>query len=172
MATETISTTATHDAHLRDAQELAQAHGVDPDTGLHADEATRRAAQHGANELQDHARRGPLALLIEQFKDFMVLVLLGAAVVSGLVGEATDTVVILVIVVLNALIGFMQAWRADQAMAALRLLAAAQCRSSPPQSWCPATSCCWRRATRSRPTCDSSRLRSYRWTNRPSRVNP
>jgi Ca2+-transporting ATPase len=125
MATETIPTTATHDAHLRDAQELAQAHGVDPDTGLHADEATRRAAQHGANELQDHARRGPLALLIEQFKDFMVLVLLGAAVVSGLVGEATDTVVILVIVVLNALIGFMQAWRADQAMAALRQLAAA-----------------------------------------------
>ncbi len=125
MATETIPTTPTHDAHLRDAQELAQAHGVDPDTGLHADEATRRAAQHGANELQDHARRGPLALLIEQFKDFMVLVLLGAAVVSGLVGEATDTVVILVIVVLNALIGFMQAWRADQAMAALRQLAAA-----------------------------------------------
>ncbi|HMZ85818.1 MAG TPA: cation-translocating P-type ATPase [Giesbergeria sp.] len=125
MATETIPTTATHDAHLRDAQELTQAHGVDPDTGLHADEATRRAAQHGANELQDHARRGPLALLIEQFKDFMVLVLLGAAVVSGLVGEATDTVVILVIVVLNALIGFVQAWRADQAMAALRQLAAA-----------------------------------------------
>ncbi|WP_243020169.1 cation-translocating P-type ATPase [Simplicispira sedimenti] len=125
MATETIPTTTTHDAHLRDAQELAQAHGVDPDTGLHADEATRRAAQHGANELQDHARRGPLALLIEQFKDFMVLVLLGAAVVSGLVGEATDTVVILVIVVLNALIGFVQAWRADQAMAALRQLAAA-----------------------------------------------
>ena len=125
MATETIPTTPTHDAHLRDAQELTQAHGVDPDTGLHADEATRRAAQHGANELQDHARRGPLALLIEQFKDFMVLVLLGAAVVSGLVGEATDTVVILVIVVLNALIGFVQAWRADQAMAALRQLAAA-----------------------------------------------
>ncbi len=126
MASDTAPPTpASYDAHLRDAQELAQAHGVDPDAGLHADEATRRAAQHGANELQDHARRGPLALLIEQFKDFMVLVLLGAAVVSGLVGEATDTVVILVIVVLNALIGFMQAWRADQAMAALRQLAAA-----------------------------------------------
>ena len=82
-----------------------------------------------------------------------MLVLLGAAVISGLVGEVTDTLVILVIVVLNAVIGFVQAWRADQAMAALRLLAAAQCRSSPPQSWCPATSCCWRRATRSRPTC-------------------
>ena len=125
MATETPPTTAVHDAHLRDAQELAQAHGVDPGTGLHADEATRRAARHGANELQDPARRSPLALLAEQFKDFMVLVLLGAAVVSGLVGDLTDTLVILVIVVLNALIGFTQAWRADQALAALRQLAAA-----------------------------------------------
>ncbi len=125
MATDTAPTTASHNAHLRDAQELAQAHGVSPDTGLHADEATRRTQQHGANELQDHARRGPLALLADQFKDFMVLVLLGAAVVSGLVGDLTDTLVILVIVVLNAAIGFVQAWRADQALAALRRLAAA-----------------------------------------------
>ncbi|MCK6417056.1 MAG: cation-translocating P-type ATPase [Giesbergeria sp.] len=125
MATDTAPTTASHNAHLRDAQELAQAHDVNPDTGLHADEATRRTQRNGANELQDHARRGPLALLADQFKDFMVLVLLGAAVVSGLVGERTDTLVILVIVVLNAAIGFVQAWRADQALAALRRLAAA-----------------------------------------------
>ena len=114
------------DAHLRDAHELAQAYQVNPATGLHDEEATQRALQHGANELQDHARRGPLALLADQFKDFMVLVLLGAAVVAGLVGELTDTIVILIIVVLNAIIGFVQAWRADQAMAALRQLAAAQ----------------------------------------------
>ncbi len=125
MAIDTAPTTASHDAHLRDAHDLAQAHGVNPDTGLHADEATRRAAQHGTNELEDHARRSPLALLADQFKDFMVLVLLGAAGVSGLVGDLTDTLVILVIVVLNAAIGFVQAWRADQALAALRRLAAA-----------------------------------------------
>ena len=113
----------------------------------------RRSATHGANKLDASQDRPWWHLLANQFKDFMVLVMLGAAVISGLVGEVTDTLVILVIVVLNAVIGFVQAWRADQAMAALRLLAAAQCRSSPPQSWCPATSCCWRRATRSRPTC-------------------
>ena len=113
----------------------------------------RRSATHGANKLDASQYRPWWHLLADQFKDFMVLVMLGAAVISGLVGEVTDTLVILVIVVLNAVIGFVQAWRADQAMAALRLLAAAQCRSSPPQSWCPATSCCWRRATRSRPTC-------------------
>ena len=54
MATETIPTTATHDAHLRDAQELAQAHGVSPDTGLHADEATRRTQQHGGKDVEEN----------------------------------------------------------------------------------------------------------------------
>jgi len=112
-------------AHLRDAQELAQVYRVNPHTGLHDDEATQRAMQHGANELQNHAQRSPLALLADQFKDFMVLVLLAAAAVSGVIGDLTDTLVILVIVVLNAIIGFVQAWRADQAMAALRQLAAA-----------------------------------------------
>lgn len=118
-------TAASAAAHLREVHDLVQAHGVDPGFGLHPDEAQRRAAQHGANALAGAPQRSKVALLAEQFKDFMVLVLLGAAVVSGLVGELTDTLVILVIVVLNAVIGFVQAWRADQAMAALRQLAAA-----------------------------------------------
>ncbi|TCP19190.1 cation-translocating P-type ATPase [Simplicispira metamorpha] len=113
------------DWHLQDADALAQQHAVNPDHGLSADEAQRRAAQHGANELTSTQGRSWPGLLADQFKDFMVLVLLGAAVVAGLVGELTDTLVILVIVVLNAVIGFVQAWRADQAMAALRQLAAA-----------------------------------------------
>ena len=113
-------------AHLRDVDDLAREHAVDTDTGLQADEAQRRAEQHGANELTSTQGRGWPGLLADQFKDFMVLVLLGAAVIAGLVGELTDTIVILIIVVLNAVIGFVQAWRADQAMAALRQLAAAQ----------------------------------------------
>ncbi len=112
-------------AHLRDVDDLAREHAVDPATGLPAGEAERRAAQHGANELTSTQGRGWPGLLADQFKDFMVLVLLGAAVIAGLVGELTDTIVILIIVVLNAVIGFVQAWRADQAMAALRQLAAA-----------------------------------------------
>ncbi|HCE91659.1 MAG: ATPase [Burkholderiales bacterium GWA2_64_37] len=111
--------------HLRDAIDVAREHAVDPDAGLHPDEALRRSATHGANELAAGQDRPWWHLLADQFKDFMVLVLLGAAVISGLVGEVTDTLVILVIVVLNAVIGFVQAWRADQAMAALRQLAAA-----------------------------------------------
>ncbi|MDF1482223.1 cation-translocating P-type ATPase [Extensimonas sp. H3M7-6] len=113
-------------AHLHDVEALARALGVDLHTGLAPQEAARRAALCGPNSLAQVRRRSALALLAEQFQDFMVLVLLAAAVVSGLVGEITDTLVILVIVVLNAVIGFVQAWRADQALAALRQLAAAQ----------------------------------------------
>ena len=111
--------------HLRHAHDVARDHGVDPQHGLHEAEAQRRSATHGANELASSQDRPWWRLLADQFKDFMVLVLLGAAAISGLVGEATDTLVILIIVVLNAVIGFVQAWRADQAMAALRQLAAA-----------------------------------------------
>ncbi|MFZ5485929.1 MAG: cation-translocating P-type ATPase [Pseudomonadota bacterium] len=113
-------------AHLHDVEALARALDVDLHTGLSPQEAARRAAQYGPNSLAQVRRRSALVLLAEQFQDFMVLVLLAAAVVSGLVGEITDTLVILVIVVLNAIIGFVQAWRADQALAALRQLAAAQ----------------------------------------------
>ena len=114
------------DWHLRPAAEVLRAQHSDAATGLSADEAARRLAAHGANELAtQEARRWP-ALLLEQFKDFMILVLLAAALVSGLLGEWVDTAVIVVIVLLNAVIGFTQARRADQAIAALRQLAAAQ----------------------------------------------
>jgi Ca2+-transporting ATPase len=112
--------------HQREARELAAEHAVNPAHGLHAAEVERRLDIHGPNELPSRAQRGPLAILAAQFTDFMVLVLLAAAVVSGLIGDLIDTAAILVIVLLNAVIGFMQSWRADRAMAALKQLAAAR----------------------------------------------
>lgn len=112
--------------HARDPAELALAHGVDPGHGLLAADVASRVLKHGPNELLVRARPGALALLAEQFKDFMVLVLLAAAVISGVIGDLTDTLVILVIVVLNAVVGFVQSWRADKAMAALQQMAAAR----------------------------------------------
>ncbi len=105
--------------------ELTAHHGVDPAHGLRAHEVARLAERHGANELPGKTRRSLWTLVIEQFSDFMILVLIAAAVVSGLVGDLVDTVVILVIVLLNGVIGLIQAWRADQALAALQRLSAA-----------------------------------------------
>ncbi|MDP3616759.1 MAG: cation-transporting P-type ATPase, partial [Rhodoferax sp.] len=105
--------------HLQDAHELARQHGVDPAHGLLEEEASRRAVQHGPNEIRGQPGRGLARLFIDQFKDFMILVLIAAAVISGVIGDLIDTLAILLIVLLNAAIGFVQAWRADKAMAAL-----------------------------------------------------
>ena len=92
--------------------------------GLSAGEAQRRLAEHGPNVLTEGPRRGPLAMMLGQFRDFMILVLLVAAMISGLIGEATDTIAIVAIVILNAVIGFMQEYRAERAMEALKAMAA------------------------------------------------
>jgi len=112
--------------HQRETQELLTEQLVDPAQGLSQAEVTLRLARFGPNELHSQTRRGPWRLLLAQFTDFMVLVLLVAAVVSGLIGDLIDTLAILVIVLLNAVIGFVQSWRADRAMAALQVLATAQ----------------------------------------------
>ncbi len=94
--------------------------------GLGARDAQARQAAYGPNEIR--AARGPsvLAMLAGQFQDFMVLVLLGATAVSAVLGEYRDVVAILAIVVMNALLGFVQEFRAERALAALRRLAAPQ----------------------------------------------
>jgi len=111
-------------AHARPAAEVLRALAVDPVQGLSAAEAATRLAQHGPNALIEGRRRGPVRMLLDQFTDFMIVVLLAAAVVSGVIGDLTDTIVILVIVVLNAVIGFVQEYRAEAAIAALRKMAA------------------------------------------------
>jgi P-type Ca2+ transporter type 2C len=111
-------------AHAHPAAEVLHALAVDPVQGLTAAEAAARLAQKGPNALIEGRRRGPVRMLLDQFTDFMIVVLLAAAVVSGVIGDVTDTFVILVIVVLNAVIGFIQEYRAEAAIAALRQMAA------------------------------------------------
>jgi len=101
---------------------------TDLNAGLSQEEATRRQAKHGLNSIQESKTKGPLRILAAQFADFMIVVLLAAAVVAGLLGEPEDTIAIAVIVVLNALIGFVQEFRAERALAALKQLAAHQAR--------------------------------------------
>lgn len=96
---------------------------VSPD-GLSPEQAARRLAEYGPNELRAKKKKTMLTMFVDQFTDFMILVLIGAAVISGFIGDAADTIAIIVIVVLNANIGFTQEYRAEQAMAALQKMAA------------------------------------------------
>jgi P-type Ca2+ transporter type 2C len=109
--------------HTLDSTATATRLNVDPLRGLSATEVVERQARHGPNALHEGARRSPLRMLAAQFGDFMILLLIAAAVVSGFVGDIEDTVVILGIVVLNAVVGFVQEYRAERAMAALKRLA-------------------------------------------------
>ncbi len=97
--------------------------GVDGESGLTEEEAARRLAESGPNELAERGVRSPASILLDQFASVMVGVLLAAAAVSFAIGEIKDAGVILAIVVLNALLGFRQEYRAEKAMAALKRLA-------------------------------------------------
>ncbi len=110
--------------HRRPVAAVLDALKVDPQRGLSSDSVAARRERHGSNEITETARRGPLRMLAGQFADFMILVLIAAAVVSGLVGDIHDTVAIVVIVLLNAIIGAVQEYRAERAVTALRAMAA------------------------------------------------
>lgn len=110
--------------HAMDAAEVSAVLATDPAHGLASDEAARRLARVGPNLLQEGRQRGPWRILLDQFADFMILVLLAAAVLSGIIGDVADTLAIVAILVLNAVIGFTQEYRAAKAMAALRRIAA------------------------------------------------
>ncbi len=92
--------------------------------GLTSADAHRRLASNGPNVIPEMRPRSFLRMLLSQFADFMIIVLLLAALVSGFVGEAADTIAILVIVLFNGIVGAIQEFRADRAVAALRSMAA------------------------------------------------
>ena len=92
--------------------------------GLTTTVAQQRLQQQGANTIPEAKRRSLLRMLLAQFADVMIVVLLIAALISGVIGEPQDTIAIVVIVVLNALVGLTQEYRAEKAVAALREMAA------------------------------------------------
>ncbi|MDX1663951.1 MAG: cation-translocating P-type ATPase, partial [Candidatus Promineifilaceae bacterium] len=102
---------------------LIAALDVDPDSGLSAAEAAERLHRYGPNELEERGGKRPLAILLEQFSSTMVLILVAAAVVSAFLGKPTETIAISAIIILFGVLGFIQEYRAEQAMAALKQLA-------------------------------------------------
>jgi P-type Ca2+ transporter type 2C len=91
--------------------------------GISSEEAATRFGEYGPNALAERKKRTFVLMFLDQFKDVMILVLIGAAVTSGLLGELSDTLAIIVIVVINAVIGFVQEFRAEKAMEALKKMA-------------------------------------------------
>ncbi|MBK6969139.1 MAG: cation-translocating P-type ATPase [Candidatus Microthrix sp.] len=102
-----------------DPAEAANELDVDVARGLSESEAVRRREQTGPNELVGEPKRPWWKRLLDQFRGVLILLLLGAAVISAAVGDFKDPIVIGVVVVINALLGFVQEQRADQAMEAL-----------------------------------------------------
>ena len=96
--------------------------------GLSADQVRQRQRLHGSNVLAVEAGHALPWIFLRQFADFMIVVLLAAVVVSALIGEPRDTLVIIVILLLNAIIGTLQEFRAERAVTALRKLAAPTAR--------------------------------------------
>lgn len=108
--------------HQLEVKQVFEALGSSKD-GLEATDVEKKRAEFGTNELEEKKKKPAWVLFLNQFKGFMIIVLVIAAVVSGIVGETTDTIIILVIVVLNAIVGFVQEYRAEKAMEALKKMA-------------------------------------------------
>jgi Ca2+-transporting ATPase len=91
--------------------------------GLTSAEAKRRLEQFGPNELVEKHKVSPWAIFFEQFKDLLIIILLVATVLSAILGEVADAIVIFAIVVFAAVLGFLQEYRAERAMEALKRMA-------------------------------------------------
>jgi P-type Ca2+ transporter type 2C len=110
--------------HSLDGDDASRRLSTSSSAGLSAREAADRLARSGPNELEASRRVAPWRLLLDQFKNVLILILLVAVALSAVLGHATEAVVITLIVLFAALLGFAQEVRAERAVDALRRLAA------------------------------------------------
>jgi len=111
------------DLHARPPEEALERLGASAG-GLDAGEAARRLAAHGPNRLPEAERTSAVVRFLQQFRGLLIQVLIVAAAVSLLLGHGLDAAVIMVVVLLNAVVGFVQEGKAEQALAAIRALIA------------------------------------------------
>jgi len=114
-----LTTAAPPEPWLLEAGDVVTALASDPVRGLGAEQARDRLRDHGPNELRARARKPAWRLFAEQFTNAMIMVLMGAAIITAVIGDLKDTIVIGAIVVLNGVVGFIQEYRAERAMEAL-----------------------------------------------------
>lgn len=92
--------------------------------GLSEKEAEEKLKKFGPNVLESGKKISPIRILFSQFNDFMTYVLIGATIVSGIMGEKADAITILIIIIMNALLGFYQEYNTEKSLEALKKLAA------------------------------------------------
>lgn len=114
--------------YARTPDEVVQFWQTSFNDGLTSTEVKTRLDKFGFNELAEKEKVAWWRRFLAQFQDFMVLVLLGATLISALLGEYADAITILTIVLMNALLGFVQEYRAEQSLAALKKLASPTAR--------------------------------------------
>ncbi|GAA0085576.1 calcium-translocating P-type ATPase, SERCA-type [Clostridium sp. MB05] len=96
--------------------------------GLSTKEAEKRKSTYGLNELSHKKKTSPIIIFLSQFNDFIVWVLIAATIISGLMGDKADAITILIIVIVNAIMGFVQEYRTEKSLEALKELAAPTCK--------------------------------------------
>jgi Ca2+-transporting ATPase len=109
--------------HEKSIEEVLKELSVDPKKGLDTKSAKERLEKYGPNELKEEKGRSFFKKLLAQFSDFLVLILIAAALVSLFIGETQDAIVILAIVVVNAMLGLYQEGKAEKALDALKKMA-------------------------------------------------
>ncbi len=125
MATATSTTTNRYWSNS--VHEVAGSWSTDVEAGLTQAEADRRLKQYGANQLPEKHQATRLQILLRQFQDVLIGILFLAAIISFFAGESSDAIAILAIIGFNATLGFLQEWKAEQAIAALRNMLSPQC---------------------------------------------
>ena len=114
--------------HVLDSEKVLGHFQVTRGYGLHSTIVSERLDKDGFNEITEQGSHSILNIVFRQFSDFMILILVAAAIISGIIGAPEDAIAILVIVVLNAIVGASQEYRAEHAIAALKVMAAPEAR--------------------------------------------
>lgn len=105
------------------AQSLKSSESLDYAIGLSTKEAKRRLEKYGYNEIAQKKKTSPVKIFFSQFNDFITWILIGATVISGFMGEKADAITILIIIIINAVLGFIQEYKTEKSLEALNELA-------------------------------------------------
>ncbi|MGO5067324.1 MULTISPECIES: calcium-translocating P-type ATPase, PMCA-type [unclassified Clostridium] len=104
------------------SKEILEELNVDISTGLSSDEVERRKEKYGLNKLNSQKQKSLLKMFFEQINDILIYILLAAAIISGVLGEVSDAIIIGVVIIINTVIGVVQESKAEKALEALKQL--------------------------------------------------